>query len=97
MKKIEEIKRKLKEIKPYLRERFEAKEIGVFGSFLKRRTKKKSDIDILIEFKEEPSFFNFLELEEHLSKILKRKVDLVIKSTLKRYIGKQILKEVIYI
>jgi len=51
----------------------------------------------LIEFKEEPGLFGFLEIEEYLSKILKRKVDLVIKNSLKPYMGKQILKEVIYI
>ena len=45
----------------------------------------------------EISLFDFLELEEELSRILGVEVDLVEKSGLKPNIGKQILNEVIYI
>ena len=41
--------------------------------------------------------FEYLDLEEFLSKILNGiKVDLVMKNSLKRYIGERILSEVIY-
>ncbi|MHA2203758.1 MAG: nucleotidyltransferase family protein [Candidatus Hodarchaeales archaeon] len=39
----------------------------------------------------------FIELEQYLSEKLGMKVDLVMKDALKPYIGKQILKEVIYV
>jgi len=39
----------------------------------------------------------FVELEEYLSDLLGRKVDLVMKSALKPRIGKRILKEVVYL
>ncbi len=97
MAKTEEIKNKLKESTPLLKEKFRVKKIGIFGSYLRGEEKKGSDVDILVEFIEEPGLFKFLELEDYLSKILKTKVDLVMKSALKPIIGKHILREVIYL
>lgn len=97
MSKLEKIKIKLKKIEPLLKERFKVKRIGIFGSYLRKEEKRESDVDILVEFIEEPGFFEFLELEDYLSKILEIKVDLVMKDTLKPLIGKHILKEVIYL
>ena len=84
MKKIEEIKAKLKEHKEELREKFKVKEIGVFGSYVRGEQKKRgSDIDILVEFKEPVSLLKFMDLEEYLSKLLGLKVDLISKKALK--------------
>ncbi len=99
MKKIEEIKEKLKEIKPYLEEKYKVKEIGIFGSYVRGEEKKRSDIDILVEFEEnaEIGLLEFINLENFLSDMLDIKVDLVMKKALKPYIGKHILKEVIFL
>ena len=56
--------------------------IGVFGSILKGKLAKKSDIDILISFNN-PSFDNYAEVIILLEKILKRKIDLVTESSLR--------------
>ena len=97
MKTLEEIKEKLKEIKPLLEERYKVKEIGIFGSYVKNKQKMRSDIDILVEFYETPTLLEFIDLKFYLSEKLGSKVDLVMKSALKPFIGKYILKEVIYI
>jgi len=91
------IKQKLKGSERVLKTQFSVKKIGVFGSYSRGEQRKNSDIDILVEFIEEPSFFKFLDLENYLSNLFKIKVDLVMKDTLKPYIGKQILSEVIYV
>ncbi|MGC8815257.1 MAG: nucleotidyltransferase family protein [bacterium] len=91
---LKEIKEKLKELKPLLKEKYKIKEIGIFGSYLKGNQTKKSDLDILIDFYEIPDLWTFIEIQEFLSKKLKIKVDLVMKSALKPYIGKVILQEV---
>jgi hypothetical protein len=80
-----------------LKKRFKLKEIGIFGSFVRDEQKKRSDIDILVEFEKAPGLLKFIETEEYLSKILELKVDLVMKKALKPGIGKYILKEVVYI
>jgi len=97
MKRVDEIKKTLKKHKGELRERFRVKEIGVFGSYVKGEQKKKSDIDILVEFEEPIGLFAFMDLEENLSTLLGTKVDLVSKKALKPRIGEHILKEVVYI
>lgn len=97
MNKLEKIKRKLKRIEPLLKEKFKIKKIGIFGSYLRGEERGKSDLDILVNFSEELGLFEFIELEDYLSKYLNVKVDLVMKDALKPFIGKYILNEVIYI
>lgn len=99
MTKLEEIKKKLKELEPLLREKFKVKRIGVFGSYLRGEEKKTSDIDILVEFEEtaDLSLLDFINLEGYLSKELGISVDLVEKTALKPRIGKHILEEVVHI
>jgi len=80
----------------YLKKTYHVEKIGVFGSFSRGEETKSSDIDILIEFSKPISMFRFIELEEFLSKILGRKVDLVSKKALKPRIKEQILREVRY-
>ncbi|PMP82826.1 MAG: nucleotidyltransferase [Caldisericum exile] len=97
MKTVDEIKRILLEKKEEMAEKYNVKEIGIFGSFVRGEQKKKSDIDILVEFEVPISMFKFLEFEEYLEGLLGVKVDLVSKKALKPRIGKHIMKEVILI
>ncbi len=95
----EEIKDILKNLKPELEKKYKIKEIGIFGSWVRGEQKKRSDIDILVEFEKNSgiSLLDFIEIEIYLSRKLGRKVDLVEKSSLKPYIGQHILKEVVYL
>ena len=99
MTKIERIKEILSEHKPELAEKYGVKELGVFGSYVRGEEKRKSDVDVLVEFRPNASIglLKFISIENYLSEILGIKIDLVEKSALKPRIGKQILKEVVYI
>ena len=91
---IKELKNHLIEIK----EKFKVKEIGVFGSWIRGETKKKSDVDILVEFEEGyKTFDNYMELKFYLEDLFNYKVDLVLKSALKEEIKPHILEEVVYV
>lgn len=98
MKRIEEVKAKLESLKPVLKERYQVETIGVFGSFARGEQTKNSDIDILVEFSQPNTIdlFDFIDLEDFLSKKIGIKVDLVTKNALKPMIKDQILKETIY-
>jgi predicted nucleotidyltransferase len=50
--------------------------IGLFGSYTKGHPKATSDIDLLVEFAE-ASFDNFVNVTNHLEKLLGRKVDVL--------------------
>jgi len=97
MKQVDEIRHILGNKKKYLRDKYKIKELGIFGSYVRSEQKKKSDLDILVEFEEVPGLFTFLEIENYLSDILKINVDLVMKDALKPVIGRHILKEVVNI
>jgi len=89
---------KLKNNLVEIKRRFEIKEIGVFGSCIKGKAKKGSDIDILVEFEEgHKTFDNYMELKFFLEELFNRKVDLILKNALKEGIKPYILPEVIYV
>ncbi len=95
MKSLEEIKEVLSSEKALLTKNYGVREIGIFGSFVRGDARKKSDLDVLVEFENPISLLEFIGLEEYLSERLGMKVDLVMKSALKPSIGKNILKEVV--
>jgi hypothetical protein len=86
----------LKELKPYLEEEFQVKEIGLFGSYSENAQKKDSDIDILVEFYK-PIGWKFFSLEEFLEETFNRKVDLVTKKALKSQLKDRILKQTLFL
>lgn len=71
--------------------------IGVFGSFARGDSKETSDVDMLVGFSKPIGFFKFIELEEYLTNILGKKVDLVTEKALKPAIKDEVLREVIYV
>ncbi len=91
------IKKKIKQHRREIEKRFHVKEIGIFGSYVRNEQKKRSDVDILVEFSKPVGLFHFMDLEEYLQNLVGRKVDLVSKKGLKPIIGQYILKEVIYL
>jgi hypothetical protein len=95
MKTLEEISQWLVQHKSILQEHYKVKELGIFGSYVRKEQTATSDIDLLVEFSEIPSLLKFVNLENYLSDNLGIKVDLVHKSGLKPRIGQRILKEVV--
>lgn len=69
--------------------------LALFGSSLGDDARKDSDIDLLVDLdpEHEISLFDFAELRLHLSDILGREVDLVLRDRLKPYLREAILAE----
>lgn len=80
---------------PELRETYGVRSLGLFGSSVRGEARKGSDLDLLVEFDQAPSLFEFVRLERHLTALLGAKVDLVMKTALKPAIGARILDEVV--
>lgn len=73
------------------------KSVGIFGSFAASRQTAASDIDVLVEFKKEgKTFDNYMGLKLFLEELFGRRVDLVIKDTLKARIKDRVLSETAY-
>ena len=97
MQSIREINEVLRKHKEELYKKYKVKEIGIFGSFIRGEQRKRSDIDILVEFEEVPDLLKFIEIERYLTRILKKKVDLVRKEGIRPELKDIILEEVVYI
>lgn len=89
----------LREYIPQIKEQYQIKTIGIFGSYVRGEETEDSDIDILVEFSPNMDFrlLTFCQLENKLTEKLGRKVDLVIKDSLKPHLSKNILQEVAYL
>ncbi|GBE54557.1 nucleotidyltransferase domain protein [archaeon BMS3Bbin15] len=87
-------KRGLKKKLAKLCEENEIVYMGIFGSFIRGNQKIDSDIDILIKYKENSrkSLLDMVRLEEELSNLFGRKVDLLTIESISPYIRDEILK-----
>ena len=97
MKSIKEIKSIILKNRKTLSSRYGVKDIGVFGSYIDNNQKVESDIDILVEFDDMPDLIKFIELESYLENLLKTKVDLVEKSSIRPQLKKEILQRVVMV
>ena len=80
-----------------LKSKYQVKSLGVFGSFVRGEGTVNSDLDLLVEFKGDVTFDNYMDLKFLLEDLFKRKIDLVIKEDLKPQIRERILEETVYV
>ncbi len=91
----QEIQEKINSKLPILKEKYQVKRVGIFGSTVRGET--GNDIDVMVEFSSPIGFFDFIRLEKFLSETLNKRVDLVTERALKPAIKKEVLKEMVYV
>ena len=67
--------------------------LALFGSILTDRFRTDSDVDVLVEFEpgKSPSYFDLVGMEQELSAVIGRKVDLRTPKELSRYFRDQVV------
>ena len=90
---IDEILARLRAEMPRLREEYKVRSLSVFGSYVRGKQRKRSDVDVLVEYEKTPGLIGFVHLQYHLGDILGAKVDLVSRGGLKGEIGARICEE----
>ena len=75
---------------------FGVTELGVFGSFARNEQRPDSDVDVLVNLRRE-TFRDYMGLLSFLEKLFGRKVDLVMKDSIKPIIRDRILREAVYV
>ena len=83
----------MKENESILKDKFEVKEIGIFGSYVRSEQQENSDVDMFVEFKEPVSLFHLLGLENFITDLIGIKADIGTKNSIKPRIKEQVLKE----
>ena len=96
----EKIRILLRKELPQLKSLFGVKRIGIFGSYSKGTQQDDSDIDLMVEF-ERPIGLKFIELSDHIEKVLGKKVDILtpagIKSIRIKEVAEDIKKSIAYV
>ena len=75
--------------------RFSVCKVGLFGSYIHNSASQNSDIDLLVDF-DDPTFDNYMDLKFYLEGLFDRKVDLVMRDTVKPRLKASIDQDVIY-
>ncbi len=57
---LDKIQQTLRYHLPELRKRYAIRSLGIFGSYVRGEQRKRSDLDILVEFEIAPTFFQFM-------------------------------------
>ena len=73
--------------------KFGVEKIGLFGSYIKDKSKGNSDLDFIVTFSD-ATFDNYIELKFFLEVLFHKKIDLVIEENLKpalRYVKEEAL------
>lgn len=97
MKTLKEINCILKEHKEETLQKYRANIKGVFGSYARIEENKESDIDVLVEFKDNANLIDFVGLSLFLEEKLKCRVDVVPEDAIRKEIKPSILRETVYI
>lgn len=92
---LEETKRQLQELKPFLKEKYHVETIEIFGSYATCRQTSESDVDLLVTYSEAPDIVALNKIKRFLRRKLGVKVDIVSKKYLNPIIKDRVLKEAV--
>ena len=80
---------------PALRRDFGVRRIALFGSTARGDARENSDLDILVDFENGPTFLSFMGLKFFLEDHLHRRVDLVTPDALKPRLRRVVEREAV--
>ena len=72
-----------------------ARNIRIFGSLVRGEDGKDSDVDMLVDMDDDRSLLDLVAVERELSKLLNRKVDVVVDGGISPYLRDRICAEAI--
>ncbi len=73
--------------------RYGATRLSVFGSYARDEARSDSDIDFLVEFDKPRSIVHLISMENDLSRVLGREVDLLTRDSISPYLRARIFEE----
>jgi len=73
------------------------KRLALFGSLARDEARPDSDVDVLVEFVDRPTFDGYMDLKFYLEELFGRPVDLATPRSLKPRIKEQVEREAVYV
>ena len=96
MRTLEDIKLTLGDHKQQLFNDYPLKSMAIFGSYSRKEQDEKSDLDIIVEFKDKIGI-RFVDLAEEIENLIGFKVDLVSRNGIKEKYFQSINSDLIYV
>jgi hypothetical protein len=93
----EVVLRLLKDHVREIRRRFSVQRMCLFGSVVRGESVDKSDVDVLVVFRQKATFDRFMDLKFYLEELLGTRVDLVTDKALRPQIRQGIEEELIHV
>jgi uncharacterized protein len=84
---------KLRRLRPVLARRYGVRSLRLFGSYARGTQHARSDIDLLVEFREPIDLFRYIEFENYLSDEIGARVDAVMPDALKPRLRDHVINE----
>ncbi|WP_321508179.1 nucleotidyltransferase family protein [uncultured Methanoregula sp.] len=97
MRNTSEILDQLRSMRYELSEQYHVRSIGIFGSYSRKDQTEQSDLDLVVEFKEQIGLMKFVHLKDLIADRLNIRVDLVTPEGLHPLIRDQVMHEVVYV
>ena len=91
----EEIIQQLRELKAEIDHEYKAEVEGIFGSRARGEESEKSDLDVLVHFKEKATLYDLVGLGQFLEDIFHCKVDIVSTRALREEIKSTVLQDLV--
>jgi predicted nucleotidyltransferase len=93
---LEAIREQLAHHREALKRPFRVARLAVFGSYARGTARKRSDVDILVEFEPDGvTFDNYMDPKFYLQRVLRRRVDLVMVDAVRPELRPIILREAV--
>ncbi|MEW5719444.1 MAG: nucleotidyltransferase family protein [Chloroflexota bacterium] len=89
----EDILKTLKAHRSELRAHYKVRELSLFGSFARDAQSPASDVDVLVDFATDASFFDLVRLALYLEEKLGRPVDVIPQDTLRAELRDTVMRE----
>ncbi len=88
---------RLKRLKGELADRYDVREIGIFGSVARDENDSGSDIDLLVEFGPHADLITYIGLWQYLEESFGEKIDLISKGGLRNEMRDAVMRDVVYV
>jgi len=93
----QEVMARLKRLKGELADRYDVREIGIFGSVARDENDSGSDIDLLVEFGPHADLITYIGLWQYLEESFGEKIDLISKGGLRNEMRDAVMRDVVYV
>ncbi len=94
---LQSIKSELRRNANYIKNRYKAKILGIFGSYVRSEQTPTSDVDLLVRFFDGATLFDLVGLANFLEDSLLIKVDIVSERAIREELKEGIYKEIVEI